>query len=528
MASLFKLFNKGDKKQAADWAKQKDDARKKRTPVTMTGNVLNDIKENIMLGEDDPSRKDDGKMPGVDEINIKFEKLMKYRGISANDRRRKVLMQKSLEEKWKLIQIHQKTMFEQENSFKITGAPEYYVHVLKEAPTRESITELCKMLKTKPEEWVKKFLDLDGLSIIFAVLVTTSEAQAEKNRQYKEITAPEVKVEKKPDPVDELIVKDSDDEDSDSDEAGTAETPSSPTTTEMDTVTETSQAKMSKVQAPSDPLDLLQAECIKAFRTLMNTPVGMQAFIKSKDKSCEMIARLLDSENLKTKTQIFFLLSTICVNSEEGFWLSLDAVNAYKLMKREKVRFQSIIQSLKTREYNDDIIMLIISTLMFFNALLTSSIDASSKKQLKLEFTELGLLSICDTLKNDDIDDTIMIQIATLEDEMLEVDDDEAEDSINDHLDALDNPTEILKLIRLQLSGTNAFTHFVSILHLFLVISSKSNEKEKTNNMSTLANIIKQAINVDSDGKVEEISVKELQLQDRVSNQQKKNHTSRR
>ncbi|KAL0485480.1 forD [Acrasis kona] len=159
-SSLFdKLFNKSDKKQAAEFNKQKDAIRQKRSPVALNGNVLTDIKENILLGEDeDGKRKDDGKMPSAEEINIKFEKLMKYRGISANDRRRKALNAKSMEEKWKLIQIHQKTMFEQENSFKITGAPEYYVHVLKEAPTKEGIQELCKMLKTKPEEWIKKFL----------------------------------------------------------------------------------------------------------------------------------------------------------------------------------------------------------------------------------------------------------------------------------------------------------------------------------------------------------------------------------
>jgi hypothetical protein len=533
--SLFKkLRGTSDKKVQGDWEKQKKEARMKRAPSVFQSNILQDIQTNIMLEdsasnseEPNSARRDDKKMPSADEVNAKFEKLLKYRGISGNDRRRKAMMSKPIDEKWKLILIHQASMLQQENSFKITGAPEYYIHVLKEAPTRESLQELCKMLKTKPEEWIKKFLDLEGLSTIFAVLVATSEAQAEKKRQHALLTAsaaqPKNKEEEQSTENKKEDEENEDDEEkSESEEEKVQEEEKATGPIEDDSATTSTMATRS-VSAPPDPFDLLQAECIRAFRTLMNTSIGMNAFLKSRDKSVELIARLLDSENLKTKTQVFFLLATICVNSEDGFWLSLDAVNHFKLMKREKTRFHTIVNALHTRDYNDDTILLMISILMFFNALLSATIDASAKRQLKAEFTELNILSICDTLKADDIDDTLMIQIATLEDEMLEVDDnDDVNDAAVQDMDNLENPMEILKLIRLQLSGTNAFEHFVSILQLFLVISSKSNEKEKTNNMATLAKIIKKAINIDEKGKVDEISVKELQLQDRVQTQQKK------
>jgi len=81
----------------------------------------------------------------------------------------------------------------------------------------------------------------------------------------------------------------------------------------------------------------------------------MNAFIKHR-KSVEMIAKVMDSENVKTKTQIFFLLATVCVYSEEGFWLTLDIVNHFKILKREKRRFETIVKLLKetpddTEEY---------------------------------------------------------------------------------------------------------------------------------------------------------------------------------
>jgi hypothetical protein len=199
-------------------------------------------------------------------------------------------MSKPLEEKWKLILIHQKSMFEQENSFKITGAPEYYIHVLKEAPTRESLQDLCKMLKTKPEEWIKKFLDLDGLTTIFAVLVATSEAQAEKKRllAQQSLTAKEKeeqakREEEKRKREEEEAEDDDDEEESEEEEEESAVTSNEPTDINDDTTATTYTRSAS---APPDPFDLLQSDCIRAFRTLMNTNLGMNAFIKTRDKVC--------------------------------------------------------------------------------------------------------------------------------------------------------------------------------------------------------------------------------------------------
>ena len=80
--------------------------------------------------------------------------------------------------------------------------------------------------------------------------------------------------------------------------------------------------------------------------------------------------------------------------------------------------------------------------------------------------------------------------------------DDEDEDQGD--LDSLDNPLEILKLIRIQLSGTDAFVHFIAILQYFLIVAGKSNQKEKVENMQVLENIVKKAINVGEDGSVQE------------------------
>jgi len=128
------------------------------------------------------------------------------------------------------------------------------------------------------------------------------------------------------------------------------------------------------------------------------------------------------------------------------------------------------------------------------------------------------MIKIVESLKKTEkIDDNLMIQLGVFEEEMDYGEDDEEETFV----DNLENPMEILKLIRIQLSGTDAFQHFVSILHHFLIVSGKSSQQEKIENMKVLENIIKKAINSTSSGGIEEISVKELQLTDRILSQQR-------
>lgn len=203
----------------------------------------------------------------------------------------------------------------------------------------------------------------------------------------------------------------------------------------------------------------------------------MRAFLDS-EKSKSMIARCISSENIKTKTQIFFLLSTVCVFSEDGFFLTLDAINQYKAMKREAVRFTSIVQQLLNPENTEEMILCKISIMIFINSLITAPQDSSTKKQIKKEFRDLKMAELTEKLKKDDADDTLMIQIGVFEEEMDETEEAEEEVAEVGNLDNLENPNEILKLIRVQLSGSSAFDHFVNILQYFLIISGKSSEGE--------------------------------------------------
>jgi|SRR5690606_9458944 len=115
---------------------------------------------------------------------------------------------------------------------------------------------------------------------------------------------------------------------------------------------------------------------------------------------------------------------------------------------------------------------------MFINSLLSSTNDPNTKKLIKKEYQELGVNRIVEKLKNDEnIDDHLAIQCGVFEDEM-EMEDEQQGDDEEVEIDNLDNPNEILKLIRIQLSGTDAFDHFINILQLFLIISGRATPEE--------------------------------------------------
>jgi uncharacterized membrane protein YgcG len=441
------------------------------------------------------------------------------------------MMNKPLEEKWKLIQKHEEAMRRQENSAELKQAPEYYISVLRDSPTTSVIQELIKKLKSKSDDWIRKYLDLGGLPLIFEVLVTTSDAQGELLREQTALHR--VQLEKKaavaatslplpPPPGPPTSENGEEEEKNESDEEEKKDEPEEEEKDEETVAAEQEAAFMPKDK--EDPFDLLQAECIKAIRTLMNTSFGMVAFLKA-DKSVEMMSRLLDSPNLKTKTQIFFLLATVTKYSEDGFWLTLDVMNHFKLMKHERIRFETLVKTLGySKNMSEDYIAYQISCFLFINALIDSPQDGATKRQLKKEMRELKMMELIEKLRVADSDDTLAIQLGIFEEEMEEVEEVEAveEDDQEDIMENMENPTEILKLIRVQLSGTDAFDHFVNILQYFLIISGKSSEEEKVENMKILESIVKKAITVSDDGTVTEISVRELQLSDRVMTQQKK------
>ena len=108
---------------------------------------------------------------------------------------------------------------------------------------------MVKQLKSKAEEWVKRFLSLGGLSILFEVVAGSAESQSEEwSRKARDV--PKLKK-----------LEEDEQKDKGPEETAQKEAPKEVPATEVPQMVN------------NDMFDLLQAEAMKAVRVLMNTQV---------------------------------------------------------------------------------------------------------------------------------------------------------------------------------------------------------------------------------------------------------------
>lgn len=121
---VMKIFGKKDKRQEFQDKKQKRHSASidtvSRSPSRL-GNLFGggsssssrDRDSKKLEKDEEFERYDPKKMPPAAEVNKRFERVLKYRGIVGNDKRKKAMMTKPLDDKWKLVLLHEKAMEEQ-------------------------------------------------------------------------------------------------------------------------------------------------------------------------------------------------------------------------------------------------------------------------------------------------------------------------------------------------------------------------------------------------------------------------------
>eukprot|EP00761_Pharyngomonas_kirbyi_P012971 gb/GECH01012998.1/.p1 GENE.gb/GECH01012998.1/~~gb/GECH01012998.1/.p1 ORF type:complete len:1075 (+),score=379.19 gb/GECH01012998.1/:1-3225(+) len=376
-------------------------------------------------------------MPEASVVTEKFEKLMDDMNIPQD--KRPVMLSKPLGEKWKLICLQDQAKKQEDRAGKIQESPQYFVHNLRDKPTLTALRTLGVLLKTKAVSWVKQFLELGGLNVLFELLIA-NELKSNKSEEENQ----------------------------------------------------------------------LQSECVYCLRALMNTEPGLKAFMESKD-TMRNIALSLDSKNTKTRTQVLLLLAVVCNYSEEGFFLVLDAMNHYKLVKREKTRFQHLMDSLK----NEVDVEHKIACMIFINALITSPNDGATRKMLKSEFVNLGINNIIKELgRVESLDETLNVQLTVFQEEV------EGED-----LDASgsgdDDPYDMMKRLEMSLKGSDAWDLFVSAFSSLVTLSKTTDAAETRSLWQKLLSFTGelQGGPDSGSGNSSEPTSKELQLQERVMTQ---------
>ncbi|XP_035234924.1 disheveled-associated activator of morphogenesis 1 isoform X1 [Anguilla rostrata] len=210
--------------------------------------------------------------------------------------------------------------------------------------------------------------------------------------------------------------------------------------------------------------------CIKA---LMNNSQG-RAHVLSHSESINIIAQSLSTENIKTKVAVLEIMGAVCL-VPGGHRKILEAMLHYQKFACERTRFQTLLNDLdrSTGRYRDEV-NLKTAIMSFINAVLSQGAGETSLEfriHLRYEFLMLGIQPVIDKLRSH--------ENATLDRhldyfEMLRNEDEltlsKRFDSV--HIDTK-SATQIFDLIRKKMNHTDAYPHFISVLHHCLLMPYK-------------------------------------------------------
>ncbi|KAJ8274874.1 hypothetical protein COCON_G00094990 [Conger conger] len=210
--------------------------------------------------------------------------------------------------------------------------------------------------------------------------------------------------------------------------------------------------------------------CIKA---LMNNSQG-RAHVLAHPESINIIAQSLATENVKTKVAVLEILGAVCL-VPGGHRKVLEAMLHYQKFACERTRFQALLNDLdrSTGRYRDEV-SLNTAIMSFINAVLSQGAGETSlefRVHLRYEFLMLGIQPIIDKLRSHE-NSTLDRHLDYFE--MLRNDDELTLSKRFDtvHIDTK-SASQVFDLIRKKMNHTDAYPHFISILHHCLLMPYK-------------------------------------------------------
>uniref|UniRef100_A0A3Q2DIZ7 Dishevelled associated activator of morphogenesis 1b n=1 Tax=Cyprinodon variegatus TaxID=28743 RepID=A0A3Q2DIZ7_CYPVA len=210
--------------------------------------------------------------------------------------------------------------------------------------------------------------------------------------------------------------------------------------------------------------------CIKA---LMNNSQG-RAHVLAHTESINIIAQSLATENIKTKVAVLEIMGAVCL-VPGGHKKILEAMLHYQRFACERTRFQSLINELdrSTGRYRDEV-SLKTAIMSFINAVLSQGAGETSLEfriHLRYEFLMLGIQPVIDKLRSHE-NSTLDRHLDYFE--MLRNEDELALSKRFEsvHIDTK-SATQVFDLIRKKMNLTDAYPHFMSVLHHCLLMPHK-------------------------------------------------------
>nr|XP_023681253.1 disheveled-associated activator of morphogenesis 1 isoform X1 [Paramormyrops kingsleyae] len=210
--------------------------------------------------------------------------------------------------------------------------------------------------------------------------------------------------------------------------------------------------------------------CIKA---LMNNSQG-RAHVLAHSESINIIAQSLSTENIKTKVAVLEIMGAVCL-VPGGHRKVLESMLHYQKFACERTRFQTLLNDLdrSTGRYRDEV-NLKTAIMSFINAVLSQGAGEESlefRVHLRYEFLMLGLQPVIDKLRsheNSTLDRHLdFFEMLRNEDELTLS---KRFDTV--HVDTK-SATQIFDIIRKKMNHTDAYPHFMSVLHHCLLMPYK-------------------------------------------------------
>ncbi|XP_071126206.1 inverted formin-2-like isoform X2 [Mytilus edulis] len=211
---------------------------------------------------------------------------------------------------------------------------------------------------------------------------------------------------------------------------------------------------------------LLLLEVVDSIKAVVSSKLGLDYLVKAENDTKKLI-KALDTNNVMVKKQVFELLSALCVYSKEGYDLTIEALDSFRTLKRQRYRFSLIVNELKTAE----LIPYKTTLVAFVNCILVATEELEDRIRVRNEFIGLNLLDLIHKLRDED-DEDLQIQCDVFEDEKHE-DDEELSESTPEGLDITDH-LKIFTAIFQKVYNTPQADSFLSVLQSLIQIDPEN------------------------------------------------------
>ncbi|CAG2197982.1 Inverted formin-2 [Mytilus edulis] len=211
---------------------------------------------------------------------------------------------------------------------------------------------------------------------------------------------------------------------------------------------------------------LLLLEVVDSIKAVVSSKLGLDYLVKAENDTKKLI-KALDTNNVMVKKQVFELLSALCVYSKEGYDLTIEALDSFRTLKRQRYRFSLIVNELKTAE----LIPYKTTLVAFVNCILVATEELEDRIRVRNEFIGLNLLDLIHKLRDED-DEDLQIQCDVFEDEKHE-DDEELSEGTPEGLDITDHH-KIFTAIFQKVYNTPQADSFLSVLQSLIQIDPEN------------------------------------------------------